>query len=219
MPGYGGVRARPLRGGRAQRPARWSPARPGRVLTGQLVRASATGIGAPTGWAGSVLPTEPARPDRMPWQVYEVRRVIRPGPTTPPARRTPPRSLHAAAAGNRTQMTAVRRKMAKAEGAGIQDEDGSSGPGCAAAARHSRPPGTSWSPPPPDHWTRTAPASRQPGRRQHPRPAPGPRTRPEYGMGADSGFQPSVPRLSVAPVCYGCKACDWEADRAVGGRC
>jgi hypothetical protein len=37
-------------------------------------------------------------------------------------------------------------------------------------------------------------------------------------MGADSGFRPSVPRLSVAPVCYDCKACDWEADRAVGGR-
>jgi hypothetical protein len=43
---------------------------------------------------------------------------------TPPARRTPPRSLHAVAAGNRAQMTAVLRKMAKAEGAGIQDEDG-----------------------------------------------------------------------------------------------
>ena len=60
----------------------------------------------------------------MPWQVYEVRRVIRPGPMTPPARRTPPRSLHAVAVGNRAQMTAVLRKMAKAEGAGIQDEDG-----------------------------------------------------------------------------------------------
>ena len=60
----------------------------------------------------------------MPWQVYEVRRVIRPGPMTPPARRTPPRSLHAVAAGNRAQMTTVLRKMAKAEGAGIQDEDG-----------------------------------------------------------------------------------------------
>ena len=51
---------------------------------------------------------------------------------------------------------------------------------------------------------------RQPGRRQHPQSAPGPRIRPKYGMAADSGFQPSVPRLSVAPVCYGCKACDWE---------
>jgi hypothetical protein len=47
----------------------------------------------------------------------------------------------------------------------------------AAAVRR---PSTSWSPPPPDHWTRTAPASRQPGRRQHPQPAPGPRIRPEY---------------------------------------
>ena len=41
--------------------------------------------------------------------------------------------------------------------------------------------------------------------------------RPECGMGADFGFQPSVPRLSVIPVCYGgtsCKAYGWEADRA-----
>ena len=60
----------------------------------------------------------------MPWQVYEVRRVIWPGRTTPPARRTPPRSLHAVAVGDRAQMTAVLRKMAKAEGAGIQDEHG-----------------------------------------------------------------------------------------------
>jgi hypothetical protein len=37
-------------------------------------------------------------------------------------------------------------------------------------------------------------------------------------MDADSGLQPSVPRLSVVPVSYGCKACDWEADRAVRGR-
>ena len=78
-----------------------------------------------TDWLGwLLLPTEPARLDRMSWPVYEVRRVIWPGPTTPPARRTPPRSLHAVAAGNRAQMTAVLRKMAKAEGAGIQDEDG-----------------------------------------------------------------------------------------------
>jgi hypothetical protein len=40
-------------------------------------------------------------------------------------------------------------------------------------------------------------------------------------MGADSGFRLSVPRLSVIPVGYGgtsCRACDWEADGAVGGR-
>jgi hypothetical protein len=43
----------------------------------------------------------------------------------------------------------------------------------------------------------------------------------ECGMGADSGFRPSIPRLSMIPVCYGgtsCRACDWEADGAVGGR-
>jgi len=37
---------------------------------------------------------------------------------------------------------------------------------------------------------------------------------PECRTDADSGFQPSVPRLSVVPVCYGgtsCKACHWEA--------
>src|SRR5208282_1150573 len=41
------------------------------------------------------------------------------------------------------------------------------------------------------------------------------------GMGTDSGFRPSVPRPSVIPVCYGgtsCRAGDWEADGAVGGR-
>jgi len=32
-------------------------------------------------------------------------------------------------------------------------------------------------------------------------------------MGADSGFQPCVPRVSLAPACYGCQACGWEADR------
>ena len=48
----------------------------------------------------------------------------------------------------RTQMTAVLRTMAKAEGAPIQDEDGIERACCAAAARRSWPPGISWSPPP-----------------------------------------------------------------------
>ena len=112
-----------------------------------------------TDWLGWLrLPTEPARLDCMPWLVYEVRRVIWPGPTTPPARRTPPRSLHAVAAGNRAQMTAVLCKMAKAEGAGIQDEDGSERPwlrrrsAAFPAAEHFLVAAS------PDHWTRTAPA-------------------------------------------------------------
>jgi hypothetical protein len=63
---------------------------------------------------------------------------------------------------------------------------------------------------------RAPPAPREAGSR-----AMGARGGPECGMGADSGFRPSVPRLSVIPVCYGgtsCRACDWEADGAVGGR-
>ena len=42
---------------------------------------------------------------------------------------------------------------------------------------------------------------------------------PECEMVSDFGFQPSVPRLSVIPVCYGgtsCKAYGWEADRTAG---
>ena len=49
---------------------------------------------------------------------------FRPGPESLPALRTPPRSLHAIAADNRAQMTAFLRTMAKAEDAGIQDQDG-----------------------------------------------------------------------------------------------
>jgi hypothetical protein len=115
-------------------------------------------------------------------------------------------------------MTAVLRKMAKAEDAGIQDEDGTSGPWLRRRSTAFRAAEHFLVVAPPDHRTRTAPPSRQPGTRQHPQPAPGPRIRPKYGMGADSGFQRSVPRLSVAPVYYDCKACDWEVDRAVGGR-
>jgi hypothetical protein len=42
---------------------------------------------------------------------------------------------------------------------------------------------------------------------------------PECEMVSDFGFRPSVPRLSVIPVCYGgtsCKAYGWEADRTAG---
>jgi hypothetical protein len=60
----------------------------------------------------------------MPWQVYEVRRVIQPRADDPTRAVNASRSLRAVAAGNRTHLAAVRRKMAKAEGAGIQDEDG-----------------------------------------------------------------------------------------------
>jgi hypothetical protein len=94
---------------------------------------------------------------------------------------------HAVAAGNRAQMTTVRRKMAKAEGAGIQDEDGIERV-LAAPPQHGIPAAGHFlvaaSAGPQD---RMAPASRQPARRQHPQPAPGPRIRPECGMGADSG--------------------------------
>ena len=112
---------------------------------------------------------------------------------------------HAVAAGNRAPMAAVRHKMAKAEGAGIQDEDG-------IERTWLRRRGTAFPAvehflvaAPPDHWTRTAPASRQPGRRQHPQPTPGTRIRPESEWAQIPDSEPSVPCLSVVPVCYGCK--------------
>ena len=60
----------------------------------------------------------------MPWRVYEVRRVIRPRAGDPTRAANASRSLRAVAAGIRAQMAAVLRKMAEAEGAGVDDEDG-----------------------------------------------------------------------------------------------
>jgi len=62
--------------------------------------------------------------DRMPWRVYEVRRVIRPQAGDPARPANASRSLRAVAAGSRTQMTAVLRTMAKAEDASVENEDG-----------------------------------------------------------------------------------------------
>ena len=123
--------------------------------------------------------------------------MIRPGPTTPPAptnasHDTPPQSLHAVAAGDPARMTAVLRKMAKAEGAGIQDEDGIER---ALAARRS----TAF--PATEHFLVAARAARldkdgpsfeTAWQAADPRATSGPRIRPEYGIGADPGFQPSV---------------------------
>lgn len=98
-------------------------------------------------WLGWLrLPTEPARLDRMPWQVYEVRRVIRPRPTTPPAANAS-RSLRAVTAGRRAQMAAVGTRWRRLKVPASSARTASSRPGCAAAARHSRLSSTSWSPP------------------------------------------------------------------------
>ncbi len=71
-----------------------------------------------------VLSAFAARLDRMPWRVYEVRRVIRPRAGDPTRAANASRSLRAVAAGIRAPMAAVLRKMAEAEGAGVDDEDG-----------------------------------------------------------------------------------------------
>ena len=139
--------------------------------TGKLVRASVTGIGAPTGWAGSVYRQIPPGPAVCRGKCMRSAGVICPRADDPTRAANASRSLRAVAADNRTQMAAVRHKMAKAEGAGIQDADGIE----RAWLRR----GTAFpavehflvaAPPAPlDH---DAPASRPPGRRQHPQPTP-----------------------------------------------
>ena len=60
----------------------------------------------------------------LPWQVYEVRRVIRSRAGDPTRAANASQSLRALAVGSRAQMTAVLRKMAEAEGVGVDAEDG-----------------------------------------------------------------------------------------------
>ena len=83
-----------------------------------------SGLLAATSQHHDVLSAFAARLDRMPWRVYEVRRVIRPRAGDPTRAANASRSLRAVAAGSRAQMAAVLRKMAEAEGAGVDDEDG-----------------------------------------------------------------------------------------------
>ena len=115
-------------------------------------------------------------------------------------------------------MAAARRKMAKAEGVSIQDEDG-----IEQAWLHRR--GIAF--PAVEHFLVAAPRDRLdkdgPGfeaawQAAASAAATGRENQGGMRMGADSGFEPSVPRLSVVLVCYGCKACNGEADRAAGGR-
>lgn len=64
-----------------------------------------SGLLAATGQHHDVLSAFAASLDRMPWRVYEVRRVIRPRAGDPARAANASRSLHAVAAGSRTQMT------------------------------------------------------------------------------------------------------------------
>jgi hypothetical protein len=83
-----------------------------------------SGLLAATGQHHDVLSAFGAHLNRMPWRVYEVRRVIRPRAGDPARAANASRSLRAVAAGSRTQMTAVLRTMARAERIHVEDQDG-----------------------------------------------------------------------------------------------
>ena len=83
-----------------------------------------SGLLAATGQHHDVLSAFAAGLGRMPWRVYEVRRVIRPRADDPARPGNASRSIRAVAAGSRAQMAAVLRTMAKAEGTAVEDEDG-----------------------------------------------------------------------------------------------
>ena len=83
-----------------------------------------SGLLAASGQHHDVLSGFAAGLDQMPWQVYEVRRVIRSRAGDPTRAANASRSLRALAVGSRAQMTAVLRKMAEAEGVGVDAEDG-----------------------------------------------------------------------------------------------
>ncbi len=68
-----------------------------------------SGLLAASGQHHDVLAAFAARLDRMPWQVYAGRRVIRPRADDPTRAANASRLLRAVAADSRTQMTAVLR--------------------------------------------------------------------------------------------------------------
>lgn len=79
---------------------------------------------AATGQHQAVLSAFTAGLTRMPWRVYEVRRVIKPRAGDPAKAANAARSLRAIAAGSRDQMTAVLRELAHRRGAAIENSDG-----------------------------------------------------------------------------------------------
>jgi hypothetical protein len=129
-----------------------------------------SGILAASGQHHDVTAAFTAELDRMPWQVYDVRRMIRPCVGDPAKAANASRSLRTRASGSRPEMTAALRQLAKAVGAVIDSEDGIERAGLHRrgatfpAAEHflvaARP----------DRKTRKAPASRRPGK-QPPRPS------------------------------------------------
>jgi hypothetical protein len=79
---------------------------------------------AATGQHRAVLDAFAARLGEMTWQVYEVRRVIRPRAGDPSKPANAVRSLRAVASGTREQMTAVLGRLAGLQGAVIDTSDG-----------------------------------------------------------------------------------------------
>ena len=124
-----------------------------------------SGLLAATGQHHDVLSAFAAGLGRMPWRVYEVRRVIRPRADDPARPGNASRSIRAIAAGSRAQMAASCARWRRPKARPSRTRTASSGPGCAAAVRRSPPLSTSWSPRPPGRRTRTAQGSMPPGRR------------------------------------------------------
>jgi hypothetical protein len=79
---------------------------------------------AATGQHQAVLSAFTAELARMPWRVYDVRRVIKPRAGDPAKAANAARSLRAIAAGSRDQMTAALRQPAHVNSAGIENGDG-----------------------------------------------------------------------------------------------
>lgn len=79
---------------------------------------------AATGQHQAVLAGFTGQLTRMPWRVYDVRRVIKPRAADPAKAANAARSLRAIAAGSREQMTAVLRELAHIKGAAIENSDG-----------------------------------------------------------------------------------------------
>jgi len=83
-----------------------------------------SGLLAASGQHHDVLNAFTAELARMPWKVYDVRRVIRPRADDPAKAANASRSIRAVASGSRDQMITILRKLAHAGDAEIENDGG-----------------------------------------------------------------------------------------------